>query len=98
VKFAFCLCFSGKNLFFEKISSKTYIQVRKHFSVRVDSIERPYARAKCSLPLNQDTFGNPHNIMSISTMNIVVQKRDYYTSKEPVDLFLTTLVVCTRQQ
>jgi len=36
--------------------------------------------------------------MSLNTMNIVVRKLDYYTSEEPVDLFLTTLVVCTRQQ
>jgi len=29
---------------------------------------------------------------------IIVRKLDYHTSEEPVDLFLTTLVVCTRQQ
>ena len=35
---------------------------------------------------------------SISTKKIIVRKLDYRTSEEPVDLFLTTLLVCTRQQ
>jgi len=37
-------------------------------------------------------------IESISTKKIIVRKLDYHTSEEPVDLFLTTLLVCTRQQ
>ena len=37
-------------------------------------------------------------IESISTKKIIVRKLDYRTSEEPVDLFLTTLLVCTRQQ
>jgi len=37
-------------------------------------------------------------IKCISTKNIIVRKLDYHTSEEPVDLFLTTLLGCNRQQ
>jgi len=37
-------------------------------------------------------------IKCISMYNIIVRKLDYHTSEEPVDLFLMTLLVCTRQQ
>jgi len=37
-------------------------------------------------------------IESITPNKIIVRKLDYHTSEEPVDLFLTTLLVCTRQQ
>ena len=47
------------------------------------------------LPLDQDGLGNKVKIMSLSTKNIIVRKLDYHTSEEPVDFFLTTLLVCT---
>ena len=38
------------------------------------------------------------HILFIYTNNFILAKLDYHTSEEPVDLFLTTPVVCTRQQ
>ena len=38
------------------------------------------------------------HILFINTNNVILAKLDYHTSEEPVDLFLTTPVVCTRQQ
>ena len=38
------------------------------------------------------------HILFIHTNNVILAKLDYHTSEEPVDLFLTTPVVCTRQQ
>ena len=38
------------------------------------------------------------HILLLSTNNVILAKLDYQTSEEPVDLFLTTPVVCTRQQ
>ena len=38
------------------------------------------------------------HILFIYTSNFILAKLDYHTSEEPVDLFLTTPVVCTRQQ
>ena len=40
----------------------------------------------------------PQHILLINTNNVILAKLDYHTSEEPVDLFLTTPVVCTRQQ
>ena len=39
-----------------------------------------------------------YHILLLYTHNFFVAKLDYHTSEEPVDLFLTTPVVCTRQQ
>ena len=39
-----------------------------------------------------------HHILLTYTNNFIVAKLDYHTSEEPVDLFLTTPVVCSRQQ
>ena len=47
---------------------------------------------------NLHWLDNWHHILSIYTHNSIVAKLDYHTSEEPVDLFLTTPVVCTRQQ
>jgi len=38
------------------------------------------------------------HIPLLNTNNVILAKLDYHTSEEPVDLFLTTPVVCTRQQ
>ena len=38
------------------------------------------------------------NIHLVYIHNSIIAKLDYHTSQEPVDLFLTTPVVCTRQQ
>ena len=40
----------------------------------------------------------PEHILFIYTNNFILAKLDYHISEEPVDLFLTTPVVCTRQQ
>ena len=39
-----------------------------------------------------------YHILLLYIHNFIVAKLDYHTSEEPVDLFLTTPVVCTRQQ
>ena len=41
---------------------------------------------------------HPKHILFIYTNNFILAKLDYHTSEEPIDLFLTTPVVCTRQQ
>ena len=73
---------------------------------RVDNLHEPMSKSEHGTPRFSSDQPSHYTtihvttckIESISTKTIIVRKLDYHTSEEPVDLFLTTLLVCTRQQ
>ena len=102
VRALFSPCYTSvKTTSFLKNKSQKFAN-KVHADILIKAVPRfdpgthrfPYGHLFCYTTIH----GAHLKIKFISTQNIIVRKLDYITSEEPVDLFLTTLLVCTRQQ